>query len=143
MNIETSTSNRTYKKVIVPTQEEIQSLSDRALETLRTDLIEAKLAIEHQLSVSHSMDRDDDHEWLIRTNGALTHMRRGLAYVKQERDRRRVVPKMPDDLNPAFTAIDTLRDVLKAYGALVEAVRTFLEDDSDEHFDLLTQLVTP
>lgn len=141
MTYETGTMNKTYRKVIVPTADEIAEYSDQQLLALRSDLTDAKLAIENQLFAAQTAG-NLDHEWLIRTNGALSHMRRGLALVKQERERRSVVPKMPDDLNPAFAAIDTLRDVLKAYGTLVEAVRQFLDDDNDSNFDLLEQLVT-
>ena len=143
MTYETGTMNKTaYKKVIVPNADEIADMSDSELAQLRTEFTDAKLAIESQLATAQATG-NTDHEWVVRTNGALSHMRRGLALIKHERERRSLVPKMPDDLNPAFAAIDTLREVLKAHGALVEAVRRFLNDDNDENFDTLEKLVTP
>lgn len=140
MNYDTGTMNKTYKKVIVPSADEIAAMNDDELLRFRTDLTDAKLAIESQLSSAKALG-SMDQEWVVRTNGALSHMRRGLALIKAERERRSLVIKMPDDMNPAFEAIDTLRNVLKAYGALVNAVRTFLDDDNDDNFDALEQLV--
>lgn len=140
MNYETGTTNKTYKKVIVPSADEIAAMTDDELLRFRTDLTDAKLAIEAQLSSAKALN-SMDQEWFVRSNGALSHMRRGLALIKAERERRSLVIKMPTDLNPAFTAIDTLRDVLKAHGALVAAVRRFIDDDNDDNFDTLDQLV--
>lgn len=142
MNIETGTMNRTIsKKVIVPDSSDIAAMRDDELMTLRDELNDAKLAIEAQLSAAKTSGNIDP-EWLRRTNGALTHMRRGLTAIKQERERRSLVVKIPNDLTPAFDAIDTLRDVLKAYAVLVDAVRRFLDDDNDDNFDALERLVT-
>lgn len=142
MTYETGTMNKTAKRVIVPNADQIAEYTDQQLLELRSDLTDAKLAIENQLFAAQTTG-NTDQEWLLRTNGALAHMRRGLSMVKTERERRSLVPKMPEDLQPAFAAIDTLRDVLKAYGTLVEAVRRFLDDDNDDNFDVLESLVTP
>lgn len=140
MNIETGHNNRTIKRIIVPSADEIASLSDSALLALRDDITDAKLAIENQIATANAIG-DADPDWLIRSNGALTHMRRGLIHIKQERERRSLVPRMPDDLTPAFQAVDTLREVLKAHGALVNAVRRFIDDDNDDNFDMLVALI--
>jgi hypothetical protein len=139
---ETGSSNKTYKKVLVPSAAEIKAMPDKDLLQLRADLTDAKLAIESQISIAAATD-NKDLDWIVRTNGALSHMRRGLALIKTERERRSMVTKIPQDLTPAFQAIDQLRDVLKAHAALVTAVRNFLEDDNDNNFDALEQLVDP
>lgn len=141
-NYETSSSNKTYKKVVVPSAADIAAMTDKELLQLRADLTDAKLAIESQISIAAATD-NKDLDWVVRTNGALSHMRRGLALIKTERERRSMTVKIPQDLNPAFQAIDQLRDVLKAHGALVNAVRNFLDDDNDHNFNILEQLVDP
>lgn len=139
---ETGTNNKTYKKVVVPSAPDIAAMPDKDLLQLRLDLTEAKLAIESQISMAAATD-NKDLDWVIRTNGALSHMRRGLAIIKTERERRNMTPKIPQDLTPAFQAVDELRNVLKAHGALVTAVRNFLDEDTDQNFDTLEQLVNP
>lgn len=141
MSFDTGTTNKTYKKVVVPTASQIQALPDHDLMQLRVDLIDAKLAIESQISAAATTG-NQDLDWAVRTNGALSHMRRGLALIKTERERRSLVTKIPQDLNPAFQAIDLLRDVLKAHGVLVTAVRNFLDEDNDDNFQTLETLVT-
>jgi len=143
MTIETGTTNRTsHKRLIVPTAEQIASLSDQALNALRDDLTEAKLAIENQIANAVALG-DADPDWIVRSNGALTHMRRGLGHIKKERERRQLTPRMPDDLTPAFQAVDTVREVLKAHGILITAVRRFLDDDTDDNYNTLANLIDP
>jgi len=136
--------NRTQKRVVVPPSDEIVEMTDDELLALRTDLVEAQQLIEAQIATAKSASVSVDSDWLIRSNGALAHMRRGLAVIKAEQTRRnggRPPGWAPESVQGAFDAVDVLRSALKAYKALVEAVQAFVEDDSDERFAELERLV--
>ena len=136
--------NRTQKRVIVPPSEEIVEMTDEELLALRTDLVEAQQMIEAQIATAKSASVSVDSDWLIRSNGALSHMRRGLAVIKAEQTRRnggRPPGWMPGSVQDAFESVDVIRAALKAYSTLVDAVKAFLEDDSDERFAELERLV--
>lgn len=135
--------NRTQKRVVVPPTDEIVQMGDDQLGVLRADLVEAQQLIEAQIAaakVSPAVDSD----WLIRSNGALAHMRRGLAAIKAEQMKRnggRPLGWAPESVQGGFEALDVVRSVLRAHKALVEAVQAFLDDDSDERFAELERLV--
>lgn len=135
--------NRTQKRVVVPPTDEIVQMGDDQLGVLRADLVEAQQLIEAQIAaakVSPAVDSD----WLIRSNGALAHMRRGLAAIKAEQMKRnggRPAGWAPESVQGGFEALDVVRSVLRAHKALVEAVQAFLDDDSDERFAELERLV--
>jgi len=135
--------NRTQKRVVVPPSDEIVEMTDDELLALRTDLVEAQQLIEAQITAAKAAPVVDS-DWLIRSNGALAHMRRGLATIRAEQTRRnggRPPGWAPESVQGAFDAVDVLRSALKAYKALVEAVQAFVEDDSDERFAELERLV--
>jgi len=135
--------NRTQKRVIVPPTDEIVAMTDDELAALRTDLVEAQQLIEAQIASAKAMPVVDS-DWLIRSNGALSHMRRGLAVIKAEQTRRnggRPPGWVPELVQDGFEALDVVRNSLRAYRVLVDAVRAFVEDDSDERFAELERLV--
>lgn len=132
-------------RVMVPSMEEICALDDEALFSLRILLVDASEAIQGQMQAA--LDADDaSPEWLARSRGALSHMKRGLATIKAELGRRdaaraKARRKRPE-VSPAYDGIDALRDVLAAYVELLDAVRAFIDDDSDEAFDVLRALTS-
>ncbi len=135
--------NRTQKRVVVPPTDQIVQMGDDELGVLRADLVEAQQLIEAQIAAS-KVSPAVDSDWLIRSNGALAHFRRGLAAIKAEQTKRnggRPVQWAPDSVQDGFEALDVVRSMLKAHKALVVAVQTFLDDDSDENFAELERLV--
>lgn len=142
--------NRTYKRVVVPPSDAIVDMTDEDLNALRADLVDAKQVIEQQIKIARESGNDNG-DWLIRSSGALAHMDRGLRAIKQEQIRRGVrspVGGAPDEVHAAFEALDVLRNGLKSYKTLfeqherlIDAVKAFLDDDSDENFDALERLV--
>jgi thymidine phosphorylase len=135
--------NKTQKRVVVPPSNEIIQMTDEQLNALRLELVDAQQMIEAQIKAAKD-GGSSDAEWLIRSGGALAHMRRGLAAIKSEQTRRnggRPVGWVAGEVHQAFEAVDVLRGALKAYATLTDAVKAFLEDDSDERFAELERLV--
>jgi hypothetical protein len=135
--------NRTQKRVVVPPTDEIVQMGDDELGVLRADLVEAQQLIEAQIAAS-KVSPAVDSDWLIRSNGALAHMRRGLAAIKAEQTKRnggRPLGWVAGDVQQGFEAVDVVRATLKSYAVLVDAVKAFLDDDSDERFAELERLV--
>lgn len=140
MTYETSTTSRTLKgRVVVPPTVEIINMSDDELTELRAELVDAQTVIEAQISAARASG-DIDAQWLVRSNGALAHMRRGLSAIKSEMIKRtgHYKPnKMPSGIQPGFEALDVIKDVLRDYRTLLEAVHAFLDDDGDEQWAAL------
>lgn len=142
--------NRTQKRVIVPPNDVILDMTDEQLVELRADLVEAQQLIEVQIAAARS-NGPVDADWMIRSNGALAHMRRGLATIKAEQTRRnggRPPGLAPESVQAGFEALDVIRDMLKTHKAtveaherLVDAVKAFLDDDNDDRFAELERLV--
>lgn len=143
MRYETGTMNQTRRdRLIVPPTAEIIDMDDDQLITLRADLVDAQTVIEAQIAAAKAAG-DADAQWLVRTNGALAHMRRGLTAIKSEMLRRTghyKPERMPGQIQPAFEAIDVIKDVLKDYRTLMEAVNVFLDDDNDDNYNRLCEL---
>jgi hypothetical protein len=146
----TGSMNRTHKRVVVPPTADIVAMTDDELLVLRADLVEAQQLIETQIAAAR-LSGALDGDWLIRSNGALSHMRRGLSAIKAEQTRRnggRPPGLAPESVQEGFEALDVIRELLKghkgvveAYDRLAAAVRAFLDDDSDERFAELERLV--
>lgn len=130
-------------RVIVPPTDAIVAMDDTELSDLRIRLIDAAHAIESQIKQAWTIGQPDE-DWLVRSTGALAHMRRGLAVIKSEQTKRGITPKfhVEADINDAFLAVDTIRTALKAAQTLRDAVRRFIEDDSDDNFAELERLVS-
>lgn len=123
------------ERVIVPPTNVIQDMSDEDIMSLRIKLVDAAQTIENQIKTAFS-DGTPEQDWLIRSQSALSHMRRGLAVIKATLAARGVQQpsKMGGNVHDAFVAVDALRDTLKAYNALLQAVDAFLQDDGDDNW---------
>jgi len=144
MTYNTGTMNTTRRdRIIVPPTAEIMAMTDDQLIALRADLVDAQTMIEAQIAAAKNSG-DAHPDWLIRSNGALAHMRRGLTVIKSELMRRTGHYKptsMPADIQPAFEAIDTIKNVLKHYRHLIDTVTQFLDDDNDDNYQALCDAV--
>lgn len=135
--------NKTQKRIVVPPSDEIVAMRDDELISLRAELVEAQQLIEVQVRAARDVGGVDS-DWLIRSNGALAHFRRGLSVIKGELLKRGVgggVVGTANSVNAVFEHLDAVRSGLRAYAALHAAVVKFLDDDSDEHFAELERLV--
>jgi len=129
-------------RVIVPPTDAIVAMDDTEIADLRIRLVDAAHAIETQIKQAWATGQPDE-DWLVRSTGALAHMRRGLAVIKAEQAKRGTIPRfhVEADINDAFLAVDTVRQALKAAQTLRDAVKRFIEDDSDDNFAELERLV--
>lgn len=128
------------ERVIVPPTNVIQDMSNEDIMELRIKLVDAAQTIENQIKTAFS-DGTPEQDWLIRSQSALSHMRRGLAVIKATLAARGVQQssKMGGNVHDAFVAVDAIRDALKAYNALLQAVEAFLQDDGDDNFTRLEE----
>jgi hypothetical protein len=146
LKISTHRKNRVMRpKIVVPPYEELINLPTDQLLALRVELVDAATSIETQLTES-KQDGTYDPIWEQRSHAALSHFRRGLATIKAETARREGrtphQPVIDPRIDDAFISIDQIRTTLKAFNQLYVAVQAFVEEDTDENFERLEQLVT-
>lgn len=123
------------ERVIVPPTEAIQEMSTDDVQQLRIKLVDAAQTIENQIKNAYSAG-NPDQEWLIRSQSALSHMRRGLAIIKAVLASRGVKQQSTagGNVHDAFVAVDKIRDTLKGFNALLQAVDGLLTDDNDDNW---------
>jgi len=133
------------QKVVVPSKDDICALDDQGLLSLRVSLVDAAETIRGQIQAAHDAG-DPDPEWLGRSRGALSHMQRGLSTIRAElarRDQERSSARLATPLaSSALAELHEVRAVIGAYSVLVEAVREFIDDDTDERYERLVSLVS-
>ncbi len=124
------------ERVIVPPTETIQEMETDDILALRIKLVDAAQTIEAQIKNAYAGPVTPEQDWLIRTQSALSHMRRGLAVIKATLASRGVQQQstVGGNVHDAFVAVDAIRDTLKGHNALLQAVEAFLEDDNDDNY---------
>lgn len=129
-------------KLRVPEHDEIVAMTTDALLEFRTRLVDASGTIQGAIETARASG-DYDQDWWVRSQSALAHMRRGLGTVRAELSKRSGigVETQASESLEAFQAVDTLRETVKAYSALLHIVREFVEDDSDKNFERLCAFV--
>jgi Zn-dependent oligopeptidase len=130
-------------KIVVPTYQELIEMDTAELLALRVELIDAASNIETQLQIADT-ETHPDPIWTARSQTALSHMRRGLATIKAELGRRNgthTPTTLTSTIQEAFTAIDQLRHTLKQTNELYAAVEALLDDDNDNNWARLENLV--
>jgi hypothetical protein len=130
-------------KIIVPTYQELIEMDTAELLTLRVELIDAASNIQTQLQIADT-ETHPDPIWTARSQTALSHMRRGLATIKAELAKRngtRLPATFTNHTQDAFQAIDQLRHALKQANELYSAVQALLNDDNDDNWARVEELV--
>lgn len=132
-------------RIVVPPYEDLINMPTDQLLELRVELVDAATSIETQIAESKN-DGTYDPIWEQRSHAALSHFRRGLATIKAETARREGHTPHQTVINPriddAFIGVDHIRATLKAFNQLYVAVQQFVEEDNDDNFARLEQLVT-
>ena len=130
-------------RIIVPPYETLVEMPTADLLALRVELVDASESIQNQIQHAEH-DGTLDPIWAHRSNTALSHMRRGLATIKAELARRNgknTPAAINTNIQHAFNAIDEIRHALKRSNELYAACQALLEDDSDENWARLEELV--
>lgn len=133
-------------RIVVPPYEDLINMPTDQLLALRVELVDAATSIETQFTEFKNNQTFEDPIWEQRSHAALSHFRRGLATIKAETARREGrtphQPVIDSRIDDAFVGIDHIRNTLKAFNQLYVAVQQFVEEDNDENFARLEQLVT-
>jgi uncharacterized damage-inducible protein DinB len=130
-------------RITVPSYDELVAMTTPDLLAFRVELAEAAQSIENQL-IEAERDGTNDPIWTMRSSTALSHMRRGLATIKAELGRRNGNPQpapLTDIIQHAFNSLDEIRSALKRANELFAAVQAFTDNDSDDNWARLENLV--
>jgi short-subunit dehydrogenase involved in D-alanine esterification of teichoic acids len=130
-------------KIIVPTYAEFVEMDTTELIAFRVELVDAAQSIQTQLQEAAN-EGHPDPIWTARSQTALSHMRRGLATIKAELAKRNgsnSPAALTDHIQEAFGALDILRNTLKQANVLFAAVEALLDDDNDNNWARLEDLV--
>lgn len=130
-------------RITVPSYDELVAMNTADLIAFRVELADAAQSIENQL-IEAERDGTNDPIWTMRSNTALSHMRRGLATIKTELARRNgnnAPAAITDIILNAFNSLDEIRSALKRANELFAAVQAFIDNDTDNNFERMEELV--